>query len=113
MQCGEELGERKAKEDREPFLPRENRESRGECGTSGECRKTTPPTVAGERESENSHKGLSKKSVPPKPLMGRKERVSIPLGLYKQGSTELEIPELNTWWCSGGTGESPIADSEA
>ena len=32
--------------------------------------------------------------------------------LYKQGSAESEIPQLDTWWCSGGKGEFPGADSE-
>ena len=26
----------------------------------------------------------------------------MPLGLYKQESTESEIPELSAWWCSSG-----------
>ena len=32
--------------------------------------------------------------------------------LYKQGSTELEIIQLNAWWCSGGKGKSPGIDSK-
>ena len=45
--------------------------------------------------------GTGQEICSPKPLMGRKLRVSIPLGFYKQWSTESEIPELSTWWCSG------------
>ena len=57
------------------------------------------------RESGNAHKGLNKK--------GRKEeRVSIPSGLYKQGSAESETPQLDTWRNSGGKGESPGAGSQ-
>ena len=63
----------------------------------------TLPKVAGEKEKEWEHAHGSEQEIcSPKTLIEGKERVSIPLGLYKQGSTELEIPEFNTWLCSGG-----------
>ena len=34
-------------------------------------------------------------------MTGRKERVSIALGFYKQWSTESEDSELSAWWCPG------------
>ena len=33
--------------------------------------------------------------------MGRRERVSIPPGFYKQWRTESEVLELSAWKCSG------------
>ena len=36
----------------------------------------------------------------------------MPLGLYKQGKAELEIPQLDTWQCSGGKSKSPEAGSK-
>ena len=44
---------------------------------------------------------MNKNSIPPKPLIGRKERVSIPPGFYKQWSKEYEVIELSAWWGSG------------
>ena len=46
------LGERKATEDRELFLQREDRERGGEYGTLREYRKALSPKVAGEKEKE-------------------------------------------------------------
>ena len=33
--------------------------------------------------------------------MGRKERVSIPPGFYKQGSTKSKVSEISAWQFSG------------
>ena len=41
-----------------------------------------------------------------------KGEVLLPLGLYKQGSAELETLQLDTWRCSGRKNKSPGADSK-
>ena len=69
--------------------------------------------VAGGKEKEWKHsQGTKQEFCSPGPQMGRKEQVSVPLGLYKQGNIELEIPALITWWCSGGE-EGQIPRSRA
>ena len=55
------------------------------------------------QEKHSSHKQLERKSGNTDKDLNRKGRkVSILLGLYKQGSAESETLELSIWQCSGG-----------
>ena len=66
----------------------------------GSCKKSTPLERKERRKSENTHRGLHKKTST-KPLTEKKERVSKPPVFYKQWSTESEVSMLSTWWFSG------------
>ena len=61
--------------------------------------------VAVEKEKEWEHPQVTEQER-------RKKRVSIPLGLYKQGKTVSEILELSTSQCSGGKDDSSGTGSE-
>ena len=97
------LEDREAKEGRELFCG-EKTEKRGRVQQYLESTgKSLTMKVAGEKEKEWKHSRWTKQEIcSQKPLTGRNERVSIPLGLYKQGSADSEILELNSWWYSGG-----------
>ena len=100
-----ELEKRKDAESRELFLQREVRERKrkGESAAHWDhARKALSLKVVREREKEWKYsQGTEQEICYPKPLTGRKERVSIPPGFYKWWITESEVLELSAWWCSG------------
>ena len=54
-----------------------------------------------ERKSENTHRGTEQEICSPKPLIGRKDRVSTPPGFHKQWSAESEVLKFSAWQCPG------------
>ena len=61
--------------------------------------KHSPESIWRERNSENT--GTQQENFSPKPLTGRKERVSITPGFYKHWNRESEVLELSAWQCPG------------
>ena len=79
-----ELREREAMEGRELFLQREDRERGKNAAQWENTGKALPLKVAGGKEKKGKpSQGTEQEICSPKTLTGRKERVSIPLGLYK------------------------------
>ena len=85
FQCREvNCGERKSR-----------REGQRERTENRRVQEKHSPKVAGERKKERKHSQVTEQEICfPKPLTGRKERISMPLGFYKQWRAESEILEL-------------------